>query len=63
MAKLSAKKEILYKGIIIKSVEEYGEIQERRNYDVEIMGKNRKYPTIILHKTRIDLVDALEVIT
>lgn len=52
-----------FKQQCLSALENYWEIEESIDYDVNIEWKNRKYIKLISEKTELDLVDALRSIT
>lgn len=49
-----------YKDKFFSALQEYGEIEQTRNFDVEINGKRRKYFIVTTDQTKINLVSALK---
>ena len=53
-----AEEQVNFKDHIFSLLQNYGDIETTRGFDIEVRGKNRKYLTLSSADTRIDLVDA-----
>jgi hypothetical protein len=52
--------DLIYKDKFFSALQEYGEIEETREFDVSINGKRRKYFIVTTNQTNINLVYALK---